>query len=83
MTSEKQEFNFFIGNERKIEDLKSNHKLFTGQISFIKGIKSFQDIPEGDFTEICFSGRSNVGNCLLYTSPSPRDNTGSRIPSSA
>ena len=22
-------------------------------------------------------------NCLLYTSPSPRDNTGSRMPSSA
>ena len=65
MTSEKQEFNFFIGNERKIEDLKSNHKLFTGQISFIKGIKSFQDIPEGDFIEICFSGRSNVGKSSL------------------
>ena len=65
MTSEKQEFNFYIGNERKIEDLKSNHKLFTGQISFIKGIKSFQDIPEGDFIEICFSGRSNVGKSSL------------------
>ena len=65
MTSEKQEFNFYIGNERKIEDLKSNNKLFTGQISFIKGIKSFQDIPEGDFIEICFSGRSNVGKSSL------------------
>ena len=65
MTSEKQEFNFYIGNERKIEDLKSNYKLFTGQISFIKGIKSFQDIPEGDFIEICFSGRSNVGKSSL------------------
>ena len=62
MTSEKQEFNFFIGNERKIEDLKSNHKLFTGQISFIKGIKSFQDIPEGDFID-----------CLLYTSDAADD----------
>ena len=65
MTSEKQEFNFYIGNEIKIEDLKRNHKLFTGQISFIKGIKSFQDIPEGDFIEICFSGRSNVGKSSL------------------
>ena len=45
--------------------LKSNNKLFTGQISFIKGIKSFQDIPEGDFIEICFSGRSNVGKSSL------------------
>ena len=25
----------------------------------------------------------NVNTCLLYTSPSPRDNSGSRMPSSA
>ena len=27
--------------------------------------------------------RDNAGNCLLYTSPSPRDRTRSRMPSSA
>ena len=27
--------------------------------------------------------KSKLINCLLYTSPSPRDNTGSRMPSSA
>ena len=33
-----------------------------------------------------FNGKSRVEQhkiCLLYTSPSPRDNTGSRMPSSA
>ena len=65
MTSEKQVFNFYIGNERTIEDIESDNKLFTGEISFIKGIKSFQDIPKGDFIEICFSGRSNVGKSSL------------------
>ena len=29
------------------------------------------------------SGRGSLGGCLLYTSPSPRDNTLSRMPSSA
>ena len=28
-------------------------------------------------------GLSQLGNCLLYTSPSPRDRTRSRMPSSA
>ena len=28
-------------------------------------------------------GSTNVGSCLLYTSPSPRDQRGSRMPSSA
>ena len=28
-------------------------------------------------------GRTTVGPCLLYTSPSPRDSTSSRMPSSA
>ena len=27
--------------------------------------------------------RQRLGNCLLYTSPSPRDQRGSRMPSSA
>ena len=27
--------------------------------------------------------KSNINNCLLYTSPSPRDTTASRMPSSA
>ena len=29
------------------------------------------------------SGKVHMGHCLLYTSPSPRDQRGSRMPSSA
>ena len=33
--------------------------------------------------EVISNYYSSVNSCLLYTSPSPRDNTGSRMPSSA
>ena len=32
---------------------------------------------------ICGRNNKNGNNCLLYTSPSPRDQRGSRMPSSA
>ena len=66
----------FIGYEDQIIELKSpfvdvtmadGHQLETVEISYRK--KS---------TEISF-----VSACLLYTSPSPRDQRGSRMPSSA
>ena len=37
----------------------------------------------GPGQEILQHGKENVGICLLYTSPSPRDQRGSRMPSSA
>ena len=41
--------------------------------------------PEVDFdlSDVMFVATSNSMNCLLYTSPSPRDRTRSRMPSSA
>ena len=33
--------------------------------------------------QIRFMGKESLWNCLLYTSPSPRDQRGSRMPSSA
>ena len=36
-------------------------------------------IASGDFSQVC----DKLGDCLLYTSPSPRDATLSRMPSSA
>ena len=65
MITEKQEFHFYIGNDSINKDSKSNNKLFAGNIDFIKGIKSINDLPIGDFIEICFSGRSNVGKSSL------------------
>ena len=39
---------------------------------------AFEDLGDGDFF-----GVEPLGICLLYTSPSPRDRTRSRMPSSA
>ena len=40
-------------------------------------------IPDDLGADIRYSGTIWDGNCLLYTSPSPRDATLSRMPSSA
>ena len=46
--------------------------------------KSFRpDIIFIDYLNICASSRYRANGCLLYTSPSPRDRTRSRMPSSA
>ena len=65
MIKEKQEFHFYIGNDSINKNSKSDNKLFAGNIDFIKGIKSINEMPIGDFIEICFSGRSNVGKSSL------------------
>ena len=41
------------------------------------------DGPSGNFHWVWPSQAGEPGNCLLYTSPSPRDRTRSRMPSSA
>ena len=40
-------------------------------------------IPSDADIVVTHQGLAGVANCLLYTSPSPRDNTLSRMPSSA
>ena len=40
-------------------------------------------LKNGTLTEFLDIAFKNIGSCLLYTSPSPRDNTLSRMPSSA
>ena len=48
--------------------------------------KQFWDFFSEHFTQVDLSNltyRSLLTNCLLYTSPSPRDRTRSRMPSSA
>ena len=42
--------------------------------------KAIRDSDSGDLIELVASDKST---CLLYTSPSPRDRTRSRMPSSA
>ena len=40
-------------------------------------------IPGADFLDLQQELSNNASNCLLYTSPSPRDKRQSRMPSSA
>ena len=82
MITEKQEFQFYIGNDIIENKEKSHNKLFTAHIDFVKGIKSFHDMPSGDFIEICFSGRSNVGKSSLinYLTGRKSRSSGARNP---
>ena len=45
------------------------------------GWKGFEEEEEDEDPALVFGGRREP--CLLYTSPSPRDQRGSRMPSSA
>ena len=42
-----------------------------------------KDSEMGEIIQLSGDQRTNVNSCLLYTSPSPRDQRGSRMPSSA
>ena len=65
----------------KVNDINKNF----GSTEVLKGINL--DINDGDFLVLLGPsgcGKSTLLNtCLLYTSPSPRDATLSRMPSSA
>ena len=43
----------------------------------------FKPLPDGRMQHDIASSQKNIISCLLYTSPSPRDISGSRMPSSA
>ena len=45
--------------------------------------RSIRDLYNKDIEEVLIEGDEAYKNCLLYTSPSPRDATLSRMPSSA
>ena len=67
-------FNDCRGCAAKIPQLVLNKSLINSNLN------SFASSPE-DSVEIYQNGQDII--CLLYTSPSPRDNTTSRMPSSA
>ena len=66
-----------ILNERETKIVASDVNVYYGEKQAIKNLSI--DIP--DRAVSAFIGPS--GCCLLYTSPSPRDRTRSRMPSSA
>ena len=45
--------------------------------------RAFTNLFYDESLYICSQGRLHPNNCLLYTSPSPRDTDKSRMPSSA
>ena len=45
--------------------------------------KPFVQLPEGDYKATLIQYTEKPNNCLLYTSPSPRDRQKSRMPTSA
>ena len=50
---------------------------------YIEKIKADNLIKKYGSPIYCYSNKRLVDNCLLYTSPSPRDRQKSRMPSSA
>ena len=69
----------------------NNGTVSQGSYSAVNGIFGIGDIPVGGSATLILEGTVDVGQggntitniCLLYTSPSPRDATLSRMPSSA
>ena len=47
------------------------------------GERNFRFVKGPVFTQLLMADEINRASCLLYTSPSPRDQRGSRMPSSA
>ena len=64
---------FYLANEMTSNQVKAGHKFFSQNTEFIKGIKSASDIPSGDYVEVCFSGRSNVGKSSLINNLTGRN----------
>ena len=52
-------------------------------IKFDKTTHDFGKFSENSPVVSCTFTFTNIGDCLLYTSPSPRDYAASRMPSSA
>lgn len=61
----------FEPEEFKPEELETANKLFRKNCEFMLGVAKLEQLPDSDFPEIAFSGRSNVGkssiiNALFY-----------------
>ena len=61
-----------LGHQKLFKEAKKYKKKYNSKI----GVVTFDPIPKMYFNK-------SITNCLLYTSPSPRDKRQSRMPSSA
>ena len=66
-----------IASERRVQDLTDN------EILQIRENIDANHMVEGDLRRDISQNIKRLMDCLLYTSPSPRDQRGSRMPSSA
>ena len=73
-----------LGNVREITNRQAE---FLGRIpELILGLTAITDSQAKSFSKckcVCLISLKSITACLLYTSPSPRDQRGSRMPSSA
>ena len=70
-----------VKERASIEDVVRDHVTLRRAGSSLKGLCPFHDEKTPSFTVNPTTGYYKC--CLLYTSPSPRDRTRSRMPSSA
>ena len=55
-----------MSNDDQIDErVEAAHKLFAGPVSFLKSAPELRFLPDPDFPEIAFAGRSNVGKSSL------------------
>ena len=89
---QKVDFSIFSNKENTLEykDVKRYflHEIDTYKIVFVDGVySSYLSETTHDGVDICLMSsaltKPMYQPCLLYTSPSPRDQRGSRMPSSA
>ena len=63
-----------------------DNNLYEKSIKILTDLIAFKTISGQDNSSLidyCENILNNIGICLLYTSPSPRDDISSRMPSSA
>jgi GTP-binding protein len=54
------------------EELDYGKKLFCGRCDFVMGVADIEQLPEQEFPEIAFAGRSNVGKSSLLNALTTR-----------
>ena len=73
-----------LGRRRQMTDIKVKPKVISSQDAYQIIAPILMDLPHEEFWILLLNrGNKVLANCLLYTSPSPRDATLSRMPSSA